>query len=264
MIIRTGRRIPGVTPVAGVHHPIAVVRMAVGDAYGAEQGREQVDGDEVAWRTERISRKVCTAVAEYSFRTAARISGRVYGGPKWTVSPVYEGMLKEEMDAAAERHPDVPYSPVLIDATYAGLITGAPDSPLVIPALNRDGDCLSDFVLPMFGSIAGAESVLLALDSDYEPTAVMAEAPHGTAPALLGKDIANPMAMILAAAAVLHYADAETASRAIYEVRAGGRGGRRAHAGPRRSRVDHRVHRRGDRAGAREDRRLVISRAPPA
>jgi isocitrate/isopropylmalate dehydrogenase len=59
--------------------------------------------------------------------------------------------------------------------------------------------------------------VLLGLDADYEPTAVMAEAPHGTAPALLGKDIANPMAMILAAAAVLHYAEAETASRAIYE-----------------------------------------------
>ena len=223
VIIRTGRRIPGITPVAGVHHPIAVVRMAVGDAYGAEQGREERDGDEFAWRTERISRKVCTAVAEYSFRTAERIGGGVYGGPKWTVSPVYEGMLKEEMDAAAARHPEVPYTPVLIDATYAGLIGGAPDRPLVIPALNRDGDCLSDFVLPMFGSIAGAESVLLSLDADYEPTAVMAEAPHGTAPALQGKDIANPMAMILAGGALLHYAAAlghdraETASRAIYE-----------------------------------------------
>src|SRR5919109_1143229 len=37
VIIRTGRRIPGVTPIAGVHYPISVVRMAVGDAYGAEQ-----------------------------------------------------------------------------------------------------------------------------------------------------------------------------------------------------------------------------------
>jgi isocitrate dehydrogenase (NAD+) len=162
-------------------------------------------------------------VAEYSFRTAERIHGRVYGGPKWTVSPVYEGLLKEEMDAASERRPEVPYTPVLIDATYVGLITGAADAPLVIPALNRDGDCLSDFVLPLFGSIAGAESVLLALDGDYEPTAVMAEAPHGTAPGLQGKDVANPMAMILAAAAVLHYAGmrghegADTASRAIYE-----------------------------------------------
>ena len=83
------------------------------------------------------------------------MDGEVYGGPKWTVSPVYEGMLKEEMDAAAERHPDVAYSPVLIDATYAGLVGLAPDAPLVIPALNRDGDCLSDLVLPLFGSIAG-------------------------------------------------------------------------------------------------------------
>jgi isocitrate/isopropylmalate dehydrogenase len=132
-------------------------------------------------------------------------------------------MLKEEMDAAASRHPEVPYQPVLIDATYAGLLTGATETPLVIPALNRDGDCLSDMVLPMFGSIAGAESVLLAFDDSYDVQVAMAEAPHGTAPSLQGKDLANPMAMILACAAVLSYAGvrghagADRASRAIYE-----------------------------------------------
>src|SRR5215211_1169924 len=228
VIIRTGRRIPGaVGPVSGVHYPISVVRMAVGDAYGAEQWREGDAGsvDEVALRTERITRGVCRAVAEFSFRAAERSRARVYGGPKWTVSPVYEGMLKEEMDAAAERHPDVEYQPVLIDATYAGLLSGAADAPLVIPALNRDGDCLSDFVLPLYGSIAGAESVLLAFDDDLGVTAAMSEAPHGTAPGLLGKNIANPMAMILAGAALLHYVAqvagedrAETASRAIYDA----------------------------------------------
>ena len=226
VIIRTGRRIPGVSPVAGIHDPISVCRMAVGDAYGAEQWREGTEGaeDEVALRTERISRSSCRAVAEYSFRSAKRMNARVYGGPKWTVSPVYEGMLKEEMDAAAERHSDIDYEPVLIDATYAGLVSGAVSGPTVIPALNRDGDCLSDFVLPLYGSIAGAESVLLAFDDDYEVTAAMSEAPHGTAPGLLGKNIANPMAMILAGAAVLHYVaqvtgtdKAETASQAIYD-----------------------------------------------
>jgi isocitrate/isopropylmalate dehydrogenase len=224
VIVRTGRRIPGVVgPVAGVHFPISVVRMAVGDAYGAKQWREEVDGDEVALRTERITRSTCRAVAEYSFRAAARVEGRVYGGPKWTVSPVYEGMLKEELDAAAARHPDVPYQPVLIDALYAGLISGAADMPLVIPTLNRDGDCLSDLVMPMFGSIAGAESVLLAFDEDLDVDVAMAEAPHGTAPSLFGKDLANPMAMLLAAAAVLGYAStkgfagADRASRAVYE-----------------------------------------------
>jgi isocitrate/isopropylmalate dehydrogenase len=223
VIIRTGRRIPGVTPIAGVHYPISVVRMAVGDAYGAEQWRKDEDGDEIAYRTERISRSVCRAVAEYSFRTATKIHGRVYGGPKWTVSPVYEGLLKEELDEASERHPEVPYQPVLIDATYAGLVSGAADAPLVIPALNRDGDCLSDFVLPLFGSIAGAESVLLSFDSEYDVRVVMSEAPHGTAPALLGKNIANPMGMIMAGAAALHYLGqagnraADLASRAMYE-----------------------------------------------
>ena len=223
VIIRTGRRIPGVTPVAGVHYPISVVRMAVGDAYGAKQWRETEDGDEIAYRTERISREICRAVAEHSFRTAKKIHGRVYGGPKWTVSPVYEGMLKEELDAAASRHPDVPYEPVLIDATYAGLLTGATETPLVIPALNRDGDCLSDLVLPMFGSIAGAESILLSFDDDYGVRVAMAEAPHGTAPSLLGKDLANPMAMLLACGSLLSYAGvagragAEQASRAVYE-----------------------------------------------
>ncbi|MDX6721835.1 MAG: hypothetical protein QOD73_239, partial [Solirubrobacteraceae bacterium] len=157
VIIRTGRRIPGVVgPVSGVHYPISVVRMAVDDAYGAKQWREGEEGgdDEVAYRTEKITRSTCRAVAEYAFRTAERTDAVVYGGPKWTVSPVYEGMLKEELDRAAERHPEVEYRPVLIDATYAGLISGAADTPLVIPALNRDGDCLSDLVLPMFGSIA--------------------------------------------------------------------------------------------------------------
>jgi 3-isopropylmalate dehydrogenase len=226
VIIRTGRRLPGVTPIAGVHYPISVVRMAVDDAYGAKQWREGDAGSvaEVAYRTERITRSNCRAVAEYAFRTAGRMNARVYGGPKWTVSPVYEGMLKEELDEAAARHPDVAYQPVLIDATYAGLLSGAADAPLVIPALNRDGDCLSDFVLPMFGSIAGAESVLLAFDDDFQTMVAMAEAPHGTAPALEGKDVANPLAMILACGAILRYAaerhgsGAERASRAIYEA----------------------------------------------
>ena len=224
VIVRTGRRIPGVVgPVSGVFHPISVVRMAVEDAYGAKQWREGEEGaaDEVAYRTEKVTRSTCRAVADYAFQIAERMGARVYGGPKWTVSPVYEGMLKEEMDAAAARHSDVPYEPVLIDATYAGLLTGATETPLVIPALNRDGDCLSDMVLPMFGSIAGAESVLLAFDEDYNVEVAMAEAPHGTAPSLMGKDLANPMAMLLACGAVLSYAEgvagAERASRAIYE-----------------------------------------------
>ena len=220
VIVRTGRRIPGVVPIGGVHQPISVVRMAVGDAYGAKEWREGEGEDEAAFRTMRIERRVCRAVAEFSFRHAERTRAKVFGGPKYTVSPVYEGMLKEEMDAAAKRHPDVPYEPQLIDATFALLISSAGDA-LVIPALNRDGDILSDLVLPLFGSIAGSESLLVGFNEDYTPRALMAEAAHGTAPTLFGKNIANPLAMILASAALLSHIDdqqARSAGRALREA----------------------------------------------
>jgi isocitrate dehydrogenase (NAD+) len=220
VIVRTGRRIPGVNPTSGVHAPISVVRMAVDDAYGAKEWREGEGLDEVAFRTEKISRRVCRGVAEFAFIQARKMRAKVFGGPKYTVSPVYEGMLKEEMDRAAENSRDVRYDPQLIDATYALLLTTYGE-PLVIPTLNRDGDCISDLVMQMFGSIAGAESLLISLDEDENPETVMAEAPHGTAPSLEGKNVANPMAMILAGAALLtffHEEDASLVSRAIYEA----------------------------------------------
>lgn len=219
VIVRTGRRLPGVLPVAGVSAPMSVVRMAVDDAYGAREWREGDGFDEKAFRTEHISRGTCRAVAEFSFRQARKMHARVFGGSKYTVSPVYEGMFKEEMDAVSKLYPDIKYEPQLIDATYALLLSRASE-PLVIPALNRDGDCLSDLALTFYGSIAGSESILLAFDENFAPVTVMTEAPHGTAPALQGKNIANPLAMILAGASLLsfiHTPEATLASRAIYE-----------------------------------------------
>lgn len=220
VILRTGRRIPRVRPVGGVHAPIAIVRMAVDDAYGAKEWREATqDGDELAFRTSKISRNTCRAVAEFSFKLAERTGARVFGGPKFTVSPLYEGMFKEELDAAAARHPNVAYEPLLIDATLA-LLMKSDGEALVIPTLNRDGDLLSDMILQMFGSIAGSESLVLAFEDATHIKVVMTEAPHGTAPALEGKNLANPMAMVLAGAALLSYIETsktDQASRAIYE-----------------------------------------------
>jgi isocitrate/isopropylmalate dehydrogenase len=207
-------------PLAGVHAPIAVVRMAVDGEYNAKEWREGEGLDEIAYSTRKLSRRTCRAVAEFTFRYARRNNAKVFGGPKYTVSPVYEGMFKEELDGAHERHPDVRYEPQLIDATYALLLETTGEA-LVIPALNRDGDNLSDLVLKMYGTIAGAESVIFSLDDNFDVKIAVAEAPHGTAPSLQGKNIANPMAMILAGAAVLRYVrtdDATAASRAIYEA----------------------------------------------
>ena len=152
-----------------------------------------------------------------------------------------------------------------------GCCRGRPRGPLVIPALNRDGDCLSDLVLPMFGSIAGAESILLAFDENYNTTVAMAEAPHGTAPALQGKDLANPLAMILACGAVMHYASERHGigcrARLARDLRGGARDRRLRHQDlrPRRLGRHYRVHDGGRRADPNEARRLVgarLARAP--
>lgn len=222
VILRTGRRIPQIRPIGGVYAPITIVRMAVDDAYGAKEWREKTEtGDEIAWRTSRISRAICRTVAEFTFTHAKRTGAKVFGGPKYTVSATYEGMFKEELDAAAQRYPEVKYQPLLIDATFALLLQNSGES-LVIPALNRDGDLLSDMVLQMYGSIAGSESLVMGFDPEtFRAKTVMAEAPHGTAPALFGKNIANPMAMILAGAALLTYIGtpaSDRASRSIYEA----------------------------------------------
>ncbi|MFZ5823841.1 MAG: isocitrate/isopropylmalate family dehydrogenase [Bacillota bacterium] len=220
VILRTGRALPGVESIGNISAPIAVVRMATEDAYEAKEWREGEGEEEKAYRTTYVSHRNCRAAAEFSFILARQMGAVVFGGPKWTVSPTYEGLLKEAMDASARKYPDVPYDPQLIDAAYALLFARA-TRPLVIPCLNRDGDILSDMVLALYGSIAGSESLLISFDEQFKPRVVMAEAPHGTAPSLQGKNVANPLAMQLAAGALLlqmEGAGYQRAGKAIQEA----------------------------------------------
>src|SRR2546423_5091548 len=72
VIVRTGRRIPGVAPLGGVHAPISVVRMAVGDAYGAKEWREGEGDDEGAVPPERDRRSGCRALRRFGLQLPER------------------------------------------------------------------------------------------------------------------------------------------------------------------------------------------------
>jgi len=87
--------------------------------------------------------------------------------------------------------------------------------------LNRDGDSMSDLVLKMLGTIAGSESLIISFGDDMQPSAIIAEAPHGTAPSLQGKNLANPVAMIMAVATVLSYIPDDRAARVCRAIREG-------------------------------------------
>ena len=210
--------------------------MAVEDAYGAKEWREGEPGaaDEVAFRTEQITRSTCRAVAEYAFRTAAPD-----GRPRLR-RPQVDGVPGLRGDAQGGdgrgRRPatrTIDYRPVLIDATYAG------------PAVRRDrraarhpgaeprrrlpvGPGAADVRLDRRRRVRAAG---VRRATTTRPCA-MAEAPHGTAPALQGKDLANPLAMILACGAVLRHARRPPRHR----LRARLAGDLRGRAGDRRRR----------------------------
>ena len=87
---------------------------------------------------------------------------------------------------------------------------------------NADLRCLFQASITLSNGAHVRESVLLALDDELSPTTAMAEAPHGTAPSLEGKNVANPMAMLLACAAVLDHAGIQgddRATEAAHELR---------------------------------------------
>jgi isocitrate/isopropylmalate dehydrogenase len=199
VILRRGEPLLGIEPrLRDLDRAISIVRMATGDAYGAHEERGYDEHGGYARRIETIRQSSCDHVADYAFRLAREKDGIVLGGTKYTVSPVYEAMLQEALERASEDNPGVEYWPTLIDATYAAIITNqGQGKELVIPTLNRDGDCLADLVLPLYGSIAGASSQIISMDDTGEVCAVLHEAAHGTAPTLKGLDVANPLAMVL-------------------------------------------------------------------
>ena len=253
VIVRTGRRLPGVLPVGGVSAPMSVVRMAVATPTRPKSGARArattrsptapntSAAAPAAWSPSSPSARPARWARRSSAapNTPSRPSTRACSRKKWTPPPSATPM------SATSRSSLTPPTPCCWPA---------PSEPLVIPALNRDGDCLSDLVLAFYGSIAGSESILLSFDENFEPKVVMTEAPHGTAPSLQGKNIANPLAMILAGASLLtflHTPAASRASRAIYEAAFEAIHDGTPHVRPGRRRDHDRVHRHASSTASR-------------
>ena len=209
--------------------------MAVGDAYGAKEWREGQGEDEVVLATMRIERRVCRAVAEFSFRHAERTRAKVSAARSTWVSPLYEGMLKEEMDAAAGRHPDVPYEPQLIDATFALLTASCWRRARHPRHSTATGTSCPTWSCPCSGRSPGRNRCSSRSTTTTRRGSIMAEAAHGTAPTLLGKNVANPLAMILAVGRAPEPHDDGGARRrtAVREAFLEAGRGRRAHRRPR-------------------------------
>jgi 3-isopropylmalate dehydrogenase len=137
--------------------------------------------------TRQGSRKVARAAFELA-RTRPR--KKMTAVHKDTVFKLGCGMFAEECRALAREYPDVAYDEVLVD-TFAMKLVMKPQQFDVVVTTNTFGDILSDAAAGLVGGLG------LAPGLSAGPQRAMAQATHGSAPDIAGRNVANPYAMIM-------------------------------------------------------------------
>lgn len=137
--------------------------------------------------TERIIR--------YAFKLAQSRRGRLAGATKSNGINYSMPFWDEVFHAVGAEYPNVQQELVHVDALAARFIT-SPDSLDVVVGSNLFGDILTDIGAAIQGSIGMAAAANLNPERQYPS---MFEPVHGSAPTLVGQNIANPMGQILTA-----------------------------------------------------------------
>jgi 3-isopropylmalate dehydrogenase len=117
---------------------------------------------------------------------------------KRNVLKVSEGLFLREVRQLAQEHPDVAYDEQLIDSMAALLVRDARRFDVIVTT-NMFGDILSDEAAELSGSLGLAGSI------NAGDAHCMAQAQHGSAPDITGRDLANPVALVLSAAMLLDW-----------------------------------------------------------
>ncbi len=147
----------------------------------------------------KVTRKASVRIAEAAFALAAKRPARhVTAVHKANVLRQSDGLFLAEVRRVAASYPDVTCDEVLVDAMAAHLVR-KPGSFDVIVTTNMFGDILSDLAAELSGSLGLAASLNAGRDH------AMAQAQHGSAPDLAGKDSANPASLIGSAAMLLDW-----------------------------------------------------------
>ena len=151
---------------------------------------------DLALSVRKISREGCARIAKAAFSLAARRRRKVTAVHKANVLRLSEGLFLDCVRQEAARHPDIVCEERLVDA-MAALLIRDPGQFDVIVTTNMFGDILSDEASEIAGSLGIGAS--LNAGTDF----AVAQAQHGSAPDIAGRDIANPTSLIESAAMLL-------------------------------------------------------------
>jgi 3-isopropylmalate dehydrogenase len=159
-------------------------------------GGEFMPDPDLALSIRKISARGAARIARTAFLQARKRRGKVTAVHKANVLKLSDGLFLREVRKVAREFPDVELEELIVDAT-AALLIRSPDRFDVIVTTNMFGDILSDEASELAGSLGLGASI------NAGDGRCVAQAQHGSAPDIAGRNIANPTSLILSAAMLL-------------------------------------------------------------
>jgi isocitrate/isopropylmalate dehydrogenase len=198
--IRPARSRSGFPPRCGKPVDLVIVRENT-EGFYADRNMHQGSGEfmptpDLALAVRKITRGGSTRIAEATFKLAMPRRKKVTAVHKANVLRVSDGLYLECVRSVAKRYPKVAYEERIIDAMAALLVRDASQFDVVVTT-NMYGDILSDEA----SEIAGSLGLAASLNAGAEHA--VAQAQHGSAPDIAGKNVANPSSLIGSAAMLL-------------------------------------------------------------
>jgi len=166
---------------------------------------------DIAMSLRKITAHACERIARRAFELARTRRRLVTAVHKANVLHLTDGLFLKVTRAVAAEFADVRLEEEIVDAMAAKLVR-MPEHFDVVLATNFYADILSDLASELSGSLGLAGSVLAG------DTMCAAQAQHGSAPDLAGKDRANPTSLILSAAMLLEWLGEKRQSNRLAEA----------------------------------------------
>lgn len=151
---------------------------------------------DMALAVRKITERACTRIARTAFEIARGRRKKVTAVHKANVMKVTDGLFLRCVRRVAEAFPEVALDDVIVDAAAALLVRDAARFDVIVTT-NMFGDILTDLGSVLQGGMG------MAVGCNVGDDHAMFEPIHGSAPPLAGRDLANPLAMLLATAEAL-------------------------------------------------------------
>lgn len=205
--IRPVTSLPGIiTPFSDRQIDLVIVRENVEDLY---TGIEHMQTHTTAQCLKLISRSGCEKIVRLAFEVA-RTQGRksVHCATKSNILKMTEGMMQRVFEEIAPEYPDIQAHHLLVD-NCAHQLVRFPESFETLVMTNMNGDILSDLASGLVGGLGFAPGANLGHDI------AIFEAVHGAAPQIAGRNVVNPIAVMLSGVMMLRHLGEFTAADLI-------------------------------------------------